>query len=124
MLGLSRLARLGLIATGVIILGSLYLLYPHHDVAQSPGDLVDHYEAGGIDSPHWNKPITPEFDEEPRWTPAEAEVEAEEEEWSRGSQSKEDVLVVEDSHDKGLGVSDVVLGGGVIMPKLVNETAK
>lgn len=124
MLGLSRLARLGLIATGVIILGSLYLLYPHHDVAQSPGDLVDHYEAGGIDSPHWNKPITPEFDEEPRWTPAEAEMEAEEEQWSRGSQSKEDVLVVEDSHGKGLGISDGVLGGGVIMPKLVNETAK
>ena len=110
MFGLGRLGRILVIAVLVLLATSLYFLYPHHDPAQSPYDRPMHYEAGGIDSEHYRKPVVPVFEEE---EPRDAS-------WGAQRQSAEPVV------GESL-VSDIdqdILGGGVIMPKLGNATAK
>jgi FAD-linked sulfhydryl oxidase len=131
MLGIPRSARLFLIIVGVVILPSIYLLYPHHDIPQAPGSYVTEYEAGGIDSEHWRTPVKPDFEkEEARWSQAEA-VEEDAAERKNGNLAP---YVPSDktwlNHGMtGVGgkagaIAENVLSGGVIMPKLANATAK
>lgn len=122
MFGLPRYARMLLILLVVVVLPSLYLIYPHHDVAIAPDSAVREYQAGGIDSEHWRTPVKPDFEhEEARWT--EDEEAEEEEEVSRGSgrvgkdRESNAAVALDGAHEK-------VISGGVIMPKLENATAK
>ena len=118
MLGLSRFARLFILITIAIIVPTLYLLYPNQPSPPSPGDEVHEYEAGGIDSPHWRRPLAPDFEREAgRWAEEEVVVKVP----AIPSQSAPEQ--VEEGRGWG-GVEESVLGGGVIMPKLENATAK
>ena len=131
MFGIPRSARLFLIIVGVVILPSIYILYPHHDLPQAPGSFVSEYEAGGIDSDHWRAPVKPDFEkEEARWSKAEAL----EEDVAEKKHAVPAPYVASDktwlNHgmtgvkgDTG-GIAEKVLSGGVIMPKLANATAK
>ncbi|KAK8849488.1 hypothetical protein IAR55_004822 [Kwoniella newhampshirensis] len=119
MLGhMPRFVRLTLVLTVLIIAPTLYLLYPTPEHVPSPGDM----QAGGIDSEHWRDPIKPNlggelFEKEQvrEWDGVDDELDTE----SRGKGS----LGKATSGDWS-GVSDSVIGGGVIMPKLGNATAK
>jgi len=127
LLGLSRFARLFLLLTILLIIPTLYLLYPSHTQAPSPGDEIYEYEAGGIDSPHWRDPVKPDFETE--------EVRDWGDELVVGCPAGKDCgdgplkggmeMEVEDGRGSGLGMVDEgVLGGGVIMPKLENAITK
>ena len=120
----------------------------------SPDEAYDHYEAGGIDSEHYGERIVPKFgddecdgpdgsclpgiafgdksgadasagesmmDEELR-SDADSEADEEDEEGTRGKYEKQRPVGV--SHAANGGLSEEILGGGVIMPKLENATAK
>ena len=129
MLGLPRSARLILVVLGVVILPSIYLLYPHHDVAQSPDIPAKEYEAGGIDSAHWRDPIKPDFEkEEARWTQEEDVLQppqvpppyvASDKTWLNHG-----MVELPNSGASPAEIDEKVLSGGVIMPKLENATAK
>ncbi|WVQ79417.1 hypothetical protein IAT38_001514 [Cryptococcus sp. DSM 104549] len=106
MLGhLPRFLRLTLLVTLLIVVPTLYLLYPSPERQPSPGE----YQAGGIDSPHWRAPVKPDLD---------GGYEREE---GRGWG---DELVVGGGGRQGVTVNQDVINGGVIMPKLGNATAK
>ncbi|WWC93033.1 uncharacterized protein L201_007997 [Kwoniella dendrophila CBS 6074] len=101
---LPRFVRLTLIITILIIIPTLYLLYPTPERLPSKGE----YQSGGIDSDHWRKPIQPDY-------------------------LREEVREYDDDDFDGLnkikqwnvgGISEKTINGGVIMPKLGNETAK
>ncbi|WWC65658.1 uncharacterized protein I303_108279 [Kwoniella dejecticola CBS 10117] len=105
---LPRFVRLVLILTFVVVIPTIYLLYPTPERLPSPGE----YQAGGIDSDHWREPITPDY-----------LVKEQVREWDDelplgGSRTQKDGSVVLG------GLSDETVHGGVIMPKLGNETAK
>lgn len=141
-----RSARFLLLVLFVIIVPSIYLLYPHHDHARSPDEEVAEYEAGGIDSVHYNPPIKPNFeDEEIRWRENEdvQDLEMTEEadpteELVRegfgtsgaisGHRSSGGTIPQDRVHSEDIEGSLVVDGtvdlGDVIMPKLGNATAK
>jgi hypothetical protein len=106
----------------VVVLPSLYLIYPHHDPEIAPGSAVREYQAGGIDSEHWRAPVKPDFEhEEARWS--------EDEDEETGDTSHESGRFGKGSSGSHAAVSwdapdEKVIGGGVIMPKLENATAK
>ena len=86
------------------------------------------YESGGIDSTHWRAPIKPDFEQEELrdWNDACASGEdcgpSEQAKEQIGGQGTEQVTLEKDREvDAG---EDLVLGGGVIMPKFENATAK
>lgn len=59
---LPRVIRVALAATALILLPTLYILYPssHSDYRPpSPSDPI-RVDAGGIDSDHWRDPIVPD----------------------------------------------------------------
>ena len=114
MFGLSRFARLFLLLTALIVIPTLYLLYPSPSIPRSPADAVSEYEAGGIDSDHWRTPVKPDFEKE--------EARDWEDEVVIGCPTGEDCDGTKDKANDGLVES--VLDGGVIMPKLENATAK
>jgi hypothetical protein len=137
---LSRVSRLFLILALVIALPTLFLLYPSHRVPHSLSDPYHSYEAGGIDGPHWRAEKRPDFEkEEARWHAGEEEddegvmclgdectVGGIGQSWMGGgggiSQAKTGgVNGVNGAQD---GAEEDPVEGGVIMPKLVNETAK
>ncbi|ODN78528.1 hypothetical protein L202_04152 [Cryptococcus amylolentus CBS 6039] len=107
---LPRLVRLTLLATALVVLPTLYFLYPSPERLPSPGE----WQAGGIDSDHWRSPVKPAF----------GEYELEE---GRGW---DDQSGVGGSRGWGQGkkkapeIGQDVIHGGVIMPKLGNATAK
>nr|XP_031859017.1 uncharacterized protein CI109_005522 [Kwoniella shandongensis]KAA5526089.1 hypothetical protein CI109_005522 [Kwoniella shandongensis] len=117
MLGhLPRFVRLTLILTVVIIVPTLYFLYPTPEHVPGPGDV----QAGGIDSDHWRTPVKPniggvgeiyENEKVREWDDEEIDLDT-------GTAAKSKV------EQPWSGVSDEVIGGGVIMPKLGNATAK
>lgn len=150
MLHLPRILRIFLIGTGLLVLPTLYVLYPKSGTSS---DQISHatdavnVEAGGIDSEHWREAITPDpaygaklAIGEPA-SPGGGWEEEKVREWG-------DEFVVGGGHgiaappagNPGLGVDavggtyrdesgkDLVagerLGDGVIMPKLGNATAK
>ncbi|WWC73479.1 uncharacterized protein I206_107449 [Kwoniella pini CBS 10737] len=99
---LPRFVRLILITTFIIVIPTFYFLYPSPERLPALGE----HQAGGIDSNHWRKPITPDY-----------LVKEESREW-------DDELPLGESRI-GLGeLSDKTIHGGVIMPTLGNETAK
>ncbi|WVQ66510.1 uncharacterized protein L199_004691 [Kwoniella botswanensis] len=101
---LPRFIRLTLLITLLIVIPTLYFLYPTPERLPSPGE----YQAGGIDSEHWRKPINPDF----------PNVHEEVREW-------DDELPLGNINNKAWkGLSEDTINGGVIMPKLGNETAK
>ncbi|WRT69485.1 uncharacterized protein IL334_006471 [Kwoniella shivajii] len=106
---LPRFVRLTLLVTTLIVIPTLYLLYPTTERLPSPGEV----QSGGIDSEHWRNPIQPNLDG--------SSVKEEVREW-------EDELPLGDpkNHESSSwgGLSEETLNGGVIMPKLGNETAK
>ncbi|WVR09766.1 hypothetical protein IAU60_006842 [Kwoniella sp. DSM 27419] len=117
---LPRFVRLGLIVTSVVIAPTLYLLYPSPEYVPSPGDV----QAGGIDSDHWREPIQPNFEAYPI---AKEEVREWEDEVVMGAgtdATREESTLSPAWAGVGAGVGDDLLRGGVIMPKLGNETAK
>jgi hypothetical protein len=136
---LSRVTRLFLILALVIALPTLFLLYPSHRVPHSLSDPYNSYEAGGIDGPHWRAEKRPDFEkEEERWHAGEEEDDEGAmclgDECTAGGTGKSwmgggggtgktkagGVIGVNGAQD----AEDDVVEGGVIMPKLVNETAK
>jgi hypothetical protein len=136
---LSRLTRLFLLLTAVIALPTLFFLYPSRAPPHSPEEPYAEYEAGGIDSPHWRTPKKPIFEkEEARWEGDEQGLDAScvgdecvadkvvdataERKGTTGGGSHGTAEMVQE-HAHGPGMEDV-LAGGVIMPKLGNETAK
>ncbi|WVW86689.1 hypothetical protein I302_108743 [Kwoniella bestiolae CBS 10118] len=100
---LPRFIRLTLLATFLIVIPTLYFLYPTPERLPSPGE----YQAGGIDSEHWRTPVKPDYLHE--------EVREWDDELPLGSSKKP---------DGWKGLSEETINGGVIMPKLGNETAK
>ncbi|KAK6908930.1 hypothetical protein I203_102936 [Kwoniella mangroviensis CBS 8507] len=101
---LPRFIRLTLLITLLIVIPTLYFLYPTPERLPSPGE----YQAGGIDSEHWRKPVNPDY----------SNVHEEVREW-------DDELPLGNSNNKAWkGLSEDTINGGVIMPKLGNETAK
>ncbi|WVQ75047.1 hypothetical protein IAR50_004656 [Cryptococcus sp. DSM 104548] len=107
---LPRLVRLILLATALIILPTLYFLYPSSERLPSPGE----WQAGGIDSDHWRSPVKPQL----------GEYEHEE---GRGWDDQHGVEGSRgwvEGKKKAAGIDQGVIHGGVIMPKLGNATAK
>jgi hypothetical protein len=120
-------------STLLIILPTLYLLYPHRDtILGTPTQIQDHLEQGGIDSTHWRDPLPPpvgigdelkklEHEEVRDWEGQDVLDQSELE----GTESSSVPVLIEDSpvvSDEMVGKE--VLEGGVIMPKLENATAK
>lgn len=125
MFGVSRFTRFFLILTALIIVPTLYLLYPSHSTPRSPGDAIYEYEAGGIDSPHWRAPVQPDFEQEKvrDWEDNDACAVGEDCDGAEGMQR----TLLDKEKEKGRsieGLEENVSGGGVIMPKLENATAK
>ena len=116
MLGISRIGRFTILVVVIIILPSVYLLYPHPDIPRAPDDTMWEYEAGGVDSPHWRDPVKPDFETEEARGVEEAGLGQSRVDGGAGGNR----LVVE---DEIIG-SDEAVNGGVIMPKLENATAK
>ncbi|ORY34936.1 ERV/ALR sulfhydryl oxidase domain-containing protein, partial [Naematelia encephala] len=101
-----RLPRLVLSIFLVILFTSLYIFYPSSERTPRAGEVeYSSYEAGGIDSDHYRRPIKPDFD-----------FDREE----QGRAWEEDDQEVSSKS----GASEDIFMGGVIMPKLGNETAK
>lgn len=124
MLGIPRSARLVLIVLAVVVLPSIYILYPHHDIPQAPGSRVEAYEAGGIDSEHWRDPVRPDFEnEEARWSAEESVLDSSSPPYVESDKTWLNHGMVNQPFDDGLP-DEKVIGGGVIMPKLGNATAK
>jgi FAD-linked sulfhydryl oxidase len=111
MYAIPRFPRLFLIVLLTLVLPTLYLLYPNPR-APSPAD--GSFQAGGIDSEHYRKPILP-GEESKGWEHEEVR------EWEEGSG---DEMGASRGETVLAGLEDEVLGGGVIMPKLENATAK
>ncbi|RXK36063.1 thiol oxidase [Tremella mesenterica] len=104
---LTRFTRLFFLCFLLLAIPTLYLLYPSPQPAQTPTDIVEAYEAGGIDSPHWRPPIKPDYELE------------------EGRDWEDEVILDRPVSAEGeKGWMNEVVGGGVIMPKLGNETAK
>lgn len=127
-MGIPRLARLLIFSTLIITIPTLYLLYPHRDtiIQHTQGYL----EKGGIDSSHWRDPLPPDVEtyehEEVRDWNAEKDTPGP---GQMGLNVLDDpaVTVHASEGDKGpaeMTMNEDVLGGGVIMPKLENATAK
>ncbi|OCF46104.1 thiol oxidase [Kwoniella heveanensis CBS 569] len=116
-----RFVRLTVLVTVVILVPTLYILYPSPEYVPSPGEV----QAGGIDSEHWREPIQPDLNlgvKDYRGSGTEHEREQEQEyvrEWQDGAADGR-----HDDQHGWKGVSEETLSGGVIMPKLGNETAK
>ena len=136
MLGLSRVSRLSLSVILGIIICSLYFLYP----SSSRPDERD-WQAGGIDSEHWRDPISPQLDDYGSHDGAGSNrlhhfessspggMEHEELRWDvKGSGSRISGAFDPASHKpigaQGSGGMEALLGGGTIMPKMENATAK
>jgi len=106
----------------LVVVGSLtvWLVYPSNNAPPPDALYSDHYQAGGIDSEHWRDPVIPPFEEEGRrW---DDEVLVDSHGTSLGGSS---TPVVDIQHSSPVEeLSESVLGGGVIMPKLENATAK
>ena len=125
MLGLSRFARLFLLVTVLVLLPTLYLLYPSLAAPRSPEDEVFEYESGGIDSTHWRAPIKPDFEQEELRDWSDACVAGEDCGAAQEQVGEQGVGQVSLEKDREVGAGeDMVLGGGVIMPKFENATAK
>ncbi|OWZ72867.1 hypothetical protein AYX14_01608 [Cryptococcus neoformans] len=97
-----RILRLALLCAFIVIVPTLYLLYPSEERLPAPGE----WQAGGIDSEHWREPVKPDF----------ARYEHEE-----GRAWGEELLAQKEA---SVAMDDDVIHGGVIMPKLGNATAK
>ena len=107
--GLTRFARLFILLTILLLLTTLYFLYPSSSRPLSTPFPPTHFEAGGIDSPHFASPLEPDFEDEVRA-------------WSGGRPP--DVSLAPAIKGQGLIVEEDLLHGEVIMPKMENETAK
>lgn len=61
-----RSNRIAVLGFAILIFISLYLFYPSdlYSSPHDPLDAYDSYEAGGIDSDHWLKPVTPSFEDD------------------------------------------------------------
>ena len=127
----------------VIVIPSLYLLYPS---SSDPPSDDGHMEQGGIDSPHWRAPISPVLEQDTNVAAGESNgerIENEELRWEVEDQDSagDGMEVVDESADtksgsdglsSGKEQTEVVLnagtssatGNGVIMPKMENATAK
>lgn len=130
-LPLSRLGRLFIVAFFVLLIPSLYFFYPDRSTPPSLADRTDHYEAGGIDSEHWRKPVVPNFeDEDGRAWSDEAVLSGSKDgshDRSASSNPKEDYGDAGSHMMSGNEASHSgadFLAGDVIMPKLENATAK
>jgi hypothetical protein len=126
-----RSNRIVLVGFATLVLTTLYFFYPsdHFKSPRSPVDPYNTYEAGGIDSEHYQEPIRPKF---------ETDLTRKEEECEDGQcgvggvvkggskKPQKAVIPLSDGSKSSLSlvVEEKVLGGGVIMPKLTNETAK
>lgn len=165
---MSRPTRILVVLFLCIAIPALYFFVPSSNPSeknpQRPTDPYDHYEAGGIDSPHYRAPVKPDFEvEEARWTDAEnaesqdVEVGGDDGDVCTGTgcegpeevsaangwtkmgdllsadakgPARQDTAQGEAPKSKGKAFVvdqhevDSVIGGGVIMPKLANETAK
>jgi len=124
---ISRFTRLFSLVLTLVILSTLYIFYPTSESAPpSPGDPVYKYEAGGIDSDHYNAEIKPDFSKDEPLARFGGNIE------EGGVIEHEEVRGVFDddngvwigSEVRGGRVDEKVLGGSVIMPKLENATAK
>jgi len=110
---LPRFVRLTLIITFLIVIPTLYFLYPTPERLPSEGE----YQSGGIDSEHWREPIKPDYLQSNK---------EEVREWDDDDSpsNQQSINKVDEEGGKWKGISDKTLNGGVIMPKLGNETAK
>lgn len=97
-----RLLRVALLCAFIVIVPTLYLLYPSAERLPAPGE----WQAGGIDSEHWREPVKPDFT---RYEYEEGRA------WGEEVVTQGEASVVMDGD---------VIHGGVIMPKLENATAK
>ncbi|WVQ96176.1 hypothetical protein IAU59_003279 [Kwoniella sp. CBS 9459] len=117
-----RFIRLTVLVTIVVLVPTLYLLYPTPEHVPSPGEV----QAGGIDSEHWREPIQPDLNLGVKDYRGQEEQEYVRE-WQDGASSGTGSEAGAGGHgdQRGWkGVSEETLSGGVIMPKLGNETAK
>jgi hypothetical protein len=120
----SRFTRLFSLVLGVVVISTLYIFYPSaQSPPPSPNDKPSRYEAGGIDSDHWNPEIKPDFQHEEFGHTRGG---------NQGGVEHEEVRELDDDNGSWIGgavvgggsVDEKILGGGVIMPKLENATAK
>jgi len=129
-MGIPRLARLLIFSTLLITIPTLYLLYPHREkiLETTQGYL----EKGGIDSSHWRDPLPPPVgigEEQEKLEHEEVRDWEGQDILAKPTETLDEITspieVSQASEGGGYnGISQDVLEGGVIMPKLENATAK